>query len=553
MSNVLMNPSSVVEKVRLVFPQAQIESKVTCAGFELECTLVANSRSFRIYNMLDANEFDLALRELFDKLTFCQTFQQPIPEIQLDIERFSLVPPLSEWKVFQREIFKKSSIFSEDLIERYLSTNDANLMQQLMQLGLAPFQIATDCSEQDLQIFRSLCYRLQKAKNAINSRIFSNLEKNYPTVFSKILEEMKSKVVRADSITPYQDILENLTKRVIGQDKASELLATALASQNNQNGNMVFLFVGPTGVGKTEMAKAVASIKENRFVMLPMNQYQTEWSMSNLFGAPIGILGSGDKPHLAKELEKFSPIKKSTGGSTKVYEIENVVLLFDELEKAHHQVKQSMLTLFDEGYCSIQYASRGGSFSDDGNISEKYVFKKSIFIGTSNLYHQRIITSFRNGRALQDIAIEFINFNSTHPIATSFSPEFLGRFSKVIPFGPIPRGPCYKSLIQIKINDQMALLKKELSCQEIRLENEDQVLDILQNLLYGEGIDLRRIKAFFDCNVKAVIYSKINQLIDLSKAILTIAPYSDELIGVKASGLFLGKLVDVTDLFQVRL
>ena len=98
MSNVLMTPSSVVETIRLSFPQAQIASKVRGAGFALACTLVPHSQSFRVSRMLDANEFDLTLKEIFDQLAVSRILQQQLPEIQLDIERFSLVPPLSEWK-----------------------------------------------------------------------------------------------------------------------------------------------------------------------------------------------------------------------------------------------------------------------------------------------------------------------------------------------------------------------------------------------------------------------------------------------------------------------
>ena len=546
-----MTPSSVVEKIQLIFPQAQIKSQVTDTGFELQCTLVVGARSFCVRRMLDAHAFHVALTNLKHQSAFYQISQQPMSEIHPNIEHVSLDPPLVKWQVYQREILGTYPTFCEDILERYLNTDDASLIQQLKQLGLAPVQIAIDCSEEDLQIFRNLCNHLQKTKNPIDSKIFNTFQKNYPAVLSRLLEEMKQNMVKVDRPRSYQKILEILSKRVVGQDNACEILATTLVSQNNHDSNKVFLFVGPTGVGKTEMAKTVAFIKENRFVMLPMNQYQTSGSINNLFGSPIGFIGCGDKPHLVKALEKFSPIRKSPEGSTQVYEVKNVVILLDELEKAHEDVKKSMLFLFDEGYCSVQYALRGKN-SDDENISAKYRFKNSIFIGTSNLYQQRIVQSFRNRKALQYITNEFIELNSTHPISTSFSPELLGR-CKVIPFGPIPRGACYQAFIQSKIKQQIGSLKRELSCQDIRLENKPEILNILEETLYGEGIDLRRIKSFFDLNIKTVIYSKIHQDLDLSYAVLTISPYNDRLIGIKASLLFLGKLVDCTDLFPIKL
>ena len=114
MSNVLMNSTSVVEKVKQIFPEAQIENQVTDRGFELKCTLLAGGRSFRVHKILDANQFDSALKRLFDQLVFCQTVHRPQPECYVNIKLYSLLPELSrpECKVY---------LFSSELAEEEIN------------------------------------------------------------------------------------------------------------------------------------------------------------------------------------------------------------------------------------------------------------------------------------------------------------------------------------------------------------------------------------------------------------------------------------------------
>lgn len=419
---------------------------------------------------------------------------------------------------YQRSWYETAGKTCTQVLIDYLSdpTQTAPL-ETLVQLGLSPEQLRIHHTPEDFSYFQDLERTLQRLPAAQAAMIFANLERLYPTLFEPLLEELRREIPPAEGTSEYATILAGLQRGVIGQQLATEYAAAALNSQNNSDANKVFLFVGPTGVGKTELAKVVSTFKRNRYVEFNMERYRSPESFNTLFGSSAGYVGSTDKPHFSKQIDKYAETIDYTNRDTPECTVKDVVILFDELEKAHSNLKQSFLTLFREGHCTIAYSS------DRKNISLKYRFKRCIFVGTSNLYKDAIVRGFQTGASRNTIAENFIRLNTSHPLPESYSPELLNRM-QVVAFGPIPRGEPYKTVLRNKIPSLFAEMKTALQCDKIEIEPDrlDQVLQVLENTLYGDGVGMQTIKTYFEVAITNAIYRQAtwNPLQD-KKLILT--------------------------------
>jgi len=276
------------------------------------------------------------------------------------------------------------------------------------------------------------------------------------------------------------------------------LVANVLSSQlDGTNNNNNFLFVGPSGTGKTELAKTIHSFK-NKFIRFDMNQFPNEGDCSKLFGAATGHIGSDSRSYLASALdpEDNSPTTPSKDG-TLTATISDVVILFDEFEKANHKIRQSLLTLFDEGYVDLTYTKRTSMFDVGKNLKVRYLLKNSIIIATSNLFQMSILWNFQQNQSIDQIKNNFKALNGQIPTYEGFSPEFFDRVS-IVPFGPIPKGDIYRDIIKSKAE---AFLKryqdKDIRCKEILIEDEKTFYEHLESKLYGNGTGLRQIEKFF--------------------------------------------------------
>lgn len=380
-------------------------------------------------------------------------------------------------------------------------------------LGLAPEQIDGNPKENDFDFFRGILKRLNGYEEPAKTAAISTFKAKYANI-SKLLGTRLASQQQQDGLQAmenrkYEAIRESLSQRVYGQEFAVEKVASSIISQENHPGNDVLLFVGPTGVGKTELAKAASDVKSKKLIFSSMNQCQNATDVTKFFGAATGFVGSSDKPQFVKELERFHPTKIGMEGAKEVFEVTGVVLLFDEFEKAHSNVKQSLLTLFDEGQCEIHYTHTAGNYNNatnHRNVALKYIFKRCIFICTSNLYSDELVDLHKTGKNPTEIVKGFRELNATCPTSSSFSPELLGRFKAIIPFALIPKGPIYQGLLKSKLALFISELQAELRCKLIDIEDEAEFLRILEDRLYDDGKDMRAVKRFFDQEIKPVIY-----------------------------------------------
>jgi len=237
-------------------------------------------------------------------------------------------------------------------------------------------------------------------------------------------------------------LAETLHKRVIGQDKAVEAVSDAVlrsrAGIKNRNRPIgAFLFLGPTGVGKTELAKALAQElfdDENAMVRLDMSEYMEKFAVSRLVGAPPGYVGFEDGGQLTEAVRRkqFS------------------VVLLDEIEKAHPDVFNMLLQVLDDGRLTD---SHGRTVS----------FKNTVVIMTSNAPRD----------TLKDI----------------FRPEFLNRLDEVLEFDSLTREQI-AAIVKLQLKD----LSRRLADQQFTLEVDDAAMEVLVNDGYDPAYGARPVK-----------------------------------------------------------
>ena len=254
-----------------------------------------------------------------------------------------------------------------------------------------------------------------------------------------------------------------LQKKVIGQDKAVQSISSAI--QRSRTGLSdpsrpiaSFLFLGPTGVGKTELSKALASQlfdSENALIRIDMSEYMEKHSISRLIGAPPGYVGYEAGGQLTEAIRR------------KPY----CVLLFDEIEKAHKDVFNVLLQILDEGRVT----------DGQGRTTN---FKNTIIILTSNLGSELISENDATNDPSTNID-ELIN----QELKSNFRPEFLNRLDEIINFEPLKK----ETLLKV-VDLQLNRLRERLEAKGIELEIDDDVLSLITELGYNPSYGARPLK-----------------------------------------------------------
>ncbi|MCE2983438.1 MAG: AAA family ATPase [Parachlamydia sp.] len=291
---------------------------------------------------------------------------------------------------------------------------------------------------------------------------------------------------------------KELEKRVVGQDLAvsavSEAIRRSRSGLSDPGRPMgVFLFLGPTGVGKTELAKALAYQlfnQEEALIRLDMSEYMEKHTVSKLIGSPPGYIGYDEGGQLTEALRR------------RPY----AVVLFDEIEKAHHDVFNILLQVFDDGRLT----------DSKGRVVN---CKNALFIMTSNLGSDRLLEKMESHPSL---AKEEIMLVLDPVIKNHFRPEFLNRLDDILPFLPLKESDMEK-IVVIQLN----LLAKRLHDRDVELTWTPQVLAHLAKEGYDPHFGARPLKRYIQHEV-------VNQL---STAILEgkIPPHSKLKLDLKGN------------------
>ena len=267
---------------------------------------------------------------------------------------------------------------------------------------------------------------------------------------------------------------EQLHQRVIGQDDAVEKVADAIIRSKAGIKDPTkpigsFLFLGPTGVGKTELAKTLAEAlfdDENNMVRIDMSEYMEKYSVSRLIGAPPGYVGYEEGGQLTEAVRR------------KPYS----VVLFDEVEKAHPDVFNVLLQVLDDGRITD---SQGRTVD----------FKNTILIMTSNLGSQYLLDGIDENGDISEQARTMVN----NELRSHFRPEFLNRLDEIIMFRPLT-----KDNIEHIVDLQVADLNKRLADQQLSIELSDAAKRYITDNGYDPAFGARPLKRFIQKHVETL-------------------------------------------------
>ena len=287
---------------------------------------------------------------------------------------------------------------------------------------------------------------------------------------NKLVESERSKIL---------SLPEKLHERVIGQDQAITAVSDAIIRARSGLKDISkpigsFIFLGPTGVGKTELAKALSEAMfddENHMIRIDMSEYMEKYSVSRLIGAAPGYVGYEEGGQLTEAVRRM-PYS---------------VILFDEIEKAHPDVFNILLQVLDDGRLT-------------DSMGRTVDFKNTIIIMTSNIGSQYLIDGLKD-----DGTIDEENKNLVEEsLRASFKPEFLNRIDDIVMFSPLTSDQVY-SIIDLQVNEIRKRLKDLNIDLEITPAAKEYILDHSYYLEYGA----RPVKRYLQTNVE----TKLGRLI----------------------------------------
>ena len=322
-------------------------------------------------------------------------------------------------------------------------------------------------------VIPSLELELENLKKQDHYKLLSDsvTEEDIASVVSKMTNIPINKLVGGEK-EKLLHLEENMKKRVMGQDEAISKVSSAIIraragikDPNRPIGS--FIFLGPTGVGKTEIAKTLASElfdDEKHIVRIDMSEYMEAYSVSRLIGAPPGYVGYDEGGQLTEKVRR-NPYS---------------IVLFDEIEKAHPDVFNILLQILDDGRITD---SQGRTVD----------FKNTIIIMTSNLGSEYILDNKENSNELV-----------LSELKRTFKPEFINRIDEIIIFNSLSKDVVY-NIVDKLLKELENRLKNEL----IRIDITDKAKSFIVENSYDESFGARPIKRYIVSNIENLIASKI--------------------------------------------
>ena len=270
-------------------------------------------------------------------------------------------------------------------------------------------------------------------------------------------------------------LADELHKRVVGQDSAVSLVSEAIIRSKAGIKDPTkpigsFLFLGPTGVGKTELAKTLAEAlfdNESNIVRIDMSEYMEKHSVSRLIGAPPGYVGYDEGGQLTDAVRR-SPYS---------------VVLFDEVEKAHPDVFNIMLQILDDGRIT----------DSKGNVVD---FKNTILIMTSNIGSEFLLEGIDDDGNIKEEAEKQV----TDMLKLHFRPEFLNRLDEIIMFKPLTKDNI-SGIVELLMKD----LNSRVADREIKIELSDAAREYVIESGYDPVYGARPLKRFLQKNVETLV------------------------------------------------
>ncbi|MCK9535996.1 MAG: AAA family ATPase [Bacilli bacterium] len=405
---------------------------------------------------------------------------------QLEIEKVALE---KEKDITSKERLKKinqelidsrnfESVLKEKWTEEKQKIYETKLIKQ--KLENARFELENSFNKGDYKQASEIKYG---DIPALEKRLEELQRKSEKALLSEVVtEDAIAKIISRATSIPITRILkgerekvinlkETLKIRVIGQDEAVELVSDAIIRQRagikDQNRPIgSFLFLGPTGVGKTEVARSLAEAlfdNENHIIRIDMSEYMEKFSVSRLIGAPPGYVGYEEGGQLTEKVRR-NPYS---------------IVLFDEIEKADKEVFNLLLQILDDGRLT----------DSQGRLID---FKNTVIIMTSNLGSEYYLTGEKQ--------------KAETLLKTTFRPEFLNRIDEIVMFKPLSQA------VLMKIIDKMLKqLSERLAGEKIYISFTPKVKDLVIKFGYSYEYGARPIKRYIQREIETMIAKAIIQ------------------------------------------
>lgn len=366
------------------------------------------------------------------------------------------------------EAIQKEKAHIEELKQEALQAERAGNFGVVAEIRYGKIEQA----QKDLEKYRAALKEMQSDNPMINEEVgheeIADIVSRWTGIpVSKMLQSEKAKLLHLE---------EELHKRVVGQEEGIEAISDAIRRsraglQDEKRPIGSFIFLGTTGVGKTELAKALAEFlfdDENNMVRIDMSEYQERHAVSRLIGAPPGYVGYDESGQLTEAVRR------------KPYS----VILLDEIEKAHPDVFNILLQVLDDGRLT----------DNKGRVVD---FKNTIIIMTSNMGSSIIqdqLTELNSENRVEKL--EQISKEVMEVLKKSIRPEFLNRIDEVVMFSPL-----LESEVLEIIKIQFDILKKTLAKNQVQLEISQQAMKYIAKMSYDPQFGARPIKRFMQRNI----------------------------------------------------
>ena len=344
-----------------------------------------------------------------------------------------------------------------------------------------------NCSAEAVNLSKKYLLNMKLPDKAIDimdeagASIKINEKRKIKTVSVKDIQHTVSKIanipessVSSNEKVKLKNLERDLKTLIFGQDNAVKIVSSAIKMskaglRNKEKTIGSFLFSGPTGVGKTELAKQLANIMKINFIRFDMSEYMERHTVSRLIGAPPGYVGYDQGGLLTESVNKHP----------------HSVILLDEIEKAHPEVFNILLQVMDHG-----------TLTD--NNGRKADFRNTIVIMTTNTGAQDM------SRASMGFQSQDHSTDATEMIKKTFSPEFRNRLDGIIQFNPLPT-----EVIRTVVDKFLVELQVQLDAQKVQLEVSDEARDWLLENGYDKNMGARPMQRLIQDTIKTILAEEI--------------------------------------------